>query len=146
MRGNSSAVIADGGGGIEARGREPGESPAETVTKHSDSHVAERTARMTDRGGNVFQSCVQANFHDGGHSSHHIGGFVGQFEIALDAIEQRGSNNVEPLGGVIIGDSAYVPVYSEDFLDKNNRGLLRPAVPGNIGIESVPVGRSQSNL
>src|SRR5215472_6174154 len=101
---------------------------------------------MADRGGDVFQGCVQANFHDGGHSSHHIGGCVGQFEIALDAIEQRGSNDVEPLGSVIIGDTAYMPVYSEDFLDENNCGVLRPAVPGNIGIEPVPVGSSQSNL
>jgi len=145
MRGNSSAVIADGGSGIEARGREPGESPAETVTKHSDSQVAERTARMADRGGNVFQSCVQANFPGRGYSSHHIGGFVGQLEIALDAVEQRGSNDVEPLGRIVIGDSAYVPVYSQDFLDKNDRGLLRPAVPGNIGIELVPIGSSQSD-
>src|SRR5215471_18370529 len=102
MRRNSSAVIADGGSGIEARGREPGESPAETVTKHSDSQVAERTARMADRGGNVFQSCVQANFPGRGYSSHHIGGFVGQLEIALDAVEQRGSNDVEPLGRIVI--------------------------------------------
>ena len=114
MRRNSSAVIANGRGGIEARGREPGQSPAETVTKHSDAHVAERAARMTNRCGNVLQGCVQANFHGRGHSSHHIGGFVGQFEIALGAIEQRRSNDVEPLGGVIFGDSAYVPVYSED--------------------------------
>ena len=146
MRRNSSAVIANGGGGIEACGREPGESPAETVTKHSDSHVAERTARMAVRCGNVFQSGVQANFHHGGHSSHDIGGFVVQFEIALGAIEERGSNDVEPLGCVIIGDSPYVPVYSEDFLDENNCGVLQPAVPGNIGLESVPIGSGQSNL
>ena len=146
MRGNSSAVIADGDGGIEARGREPGEGPAETVTKYSDSHVAERTARMADRGGNVFQCCVQTNLHGRGHASPHICRFVGQFEIALGAIEQRRSNDVEPLGGVIFGDSAYVPVYSEDFLDKNNRGLLRPAVSGNIGIELVPIGSSQTDV
>ena len=137
MRGNSSTVVADGGGGLEARGREPGESPTETITKHSDSHIVECAARMAERGGNIFQGCVQAYFHDRGHSPHHIGGSVGQFEMALDAVDLR---------GVIIGESAYVLVYSEDFLDKNNRGLLRPAVPGNIGIELVAIGSSQSDV
>jgi hypothetical protein len=39
-----------------------------------------------------------------------------------------------------------VLVYSEDFLDKNNRGLLRPAVPGDIGIELVAIASSQSDV
>ncbi len=99
----------------------------------------QRAARVSNCGGNVLQSVFHADLICNLHASRRIRGVVIEFEIRLNAIEQRGSNRQESQTGVILGDGPDVPVHAKNLLHHHNRAKRGVSAFRNIRAQLLPI-------
>ena len=136
------AVVADGRGGMKARGGEPGHGATEAIADDADFFVR-RGGSIVDSRGNVEDRFVDIEFWEKAHCGLHAGRIVAKIDAGLNAVEKRGGDSEKAVACPAIGDGADVGVDAEDFLKNDEAGDWLGHWMGDVGVEGVAVGGSQ---
>jgi hypothetical protein len=140
---DAAGVIGDAAAGLHpeifpAGGGEPGDEAA--VAEADDAAVfSGELFGMLEGGGDVKEGEIGLELGVEGEGLLHVVGGVRELEVALDAVEERGRDAEEALGGILVCDGADVGVDAEDLLHDDESGDWLAGGFGHIGREFVTI-------